>query len=211
MKRIENNLADYVLVLGCQRSGTTILASCLGSHPDIAMLVESNGHEVKQITGKRYNGNKLCLYDQIRYKQRASKFGYFINKIVNNPFCAYKRYRPFPTSKMSIRDYENMGARIIYIIREKEPTIQSMMKRTGMSRRLASIKYDKAMIQIGNRGIIVYYESFVNDNEKVLREICKYLDIPFANEMLEGQKHNFIYSEYKRKSGVQQEQDKADD
>lgn len=187
-----------LLIAGCQRSGTTILSACLGRHPDINMMVEGTSCDVLKGIGKKYNGNKLCLYSQIRQKQRASRIGYLINRIVNFNRSYFKR-RPFPTSKMSIQDYKDEGARIIYIVRNKEDVVSSMMRRAGFSEKMASVHYDKANSHIDDSGMIVHYELFVENNEKVLRNVCSFLWLPFDYRMLEGQNYNTYY-EYKRKT-----------
>ena len=54
------------VVIGLQRTGTTLLASMLGRHPDINMLFESVTRDSLQLIGKKWNGNKLLAYRQIR-------------------------------------------------------------------------------------------------------------------------------------------------
>lgn len=191
-----NTEAKYLLVVGCQRSGTTILSACLGRHPDINMMIESTGNDIMKGIGKEYNGNKLCLHSQIRFSQRASRFGYLVNRVVNLNKSYHKR-RPFPTSKLSIQDYcINLDAKIIHIVRNKQDVIRSMMRRAGFSEKMASKHYDKAIQNIVSHGLVVYYEDFVKDNESVLREVCEYLGLPFDERMLEGQKFNYKYKNY---------------
>ena len=97
------------VVIGLQRTGTTLLASMLGRHPEINMLFESVTKDSLKLIGKQWNGNKLLAYRQIRKNKRSSKLGHLINRIVNLDFKQENRHhlvRPFPTSVMSIEDYK---------------------------------------------------------------------------------------------------------
>lgn len=202
MKEIVNNKAKYVLVLGCQRSGTTILSACIGRHPDVSMMCESLSKDVLKGIGKDYNGNKLCLYKQIRIYQRSSVFGHIVNRIVN-PFGGYKKRRPFPNSQLSISDYINLDAKIIFIVRNMSDTVDSIVRRSGISRKNAIREFNLSMSIIDvvtkylHRGIIIKYEDFLKDKESCLRRICDYMELQFSKKMMEGQKYNFMYNEYK--------------
>ena len=62
------------VVIGLQRTGTTLLASMLGRHSEINMLFESVTKDSLKLIGKEWNCNKLLAYRQIRINQRSSKF-----------------------------------------------------------------------------------------------------------------------------------------
>ena len=120
------------LIVGLQRTGTTLLASMLGRHSEINMLFESVNKDVLKLIGKEWNGNKLLAYRQIRRSRKASRFGHLVNRIANLDFRKLNKHhvvRPFPTSHMSINDYKQEGAVFITIEREKTSAIKSMMKR----------------------------------------------------------------------------------
>ena len=141
------------VVIGLQRTGTTLLASMLGRHPEINMLFESVSKDSLKLIGKKWNGNKLLAYRQIRQTQRASKFGYFINRFVNLDFTPKNRHhliRPFPTSIMSVEDYKKLGAIFITIERDKKSSVSSMKKRAGQSEKQASYEWEKGMKIINN-------------------------------------------------------------
>ncbi len=189
------------VVIGLQRTGTTLLASMLGRHPDINMLFESVTNDSLKLIGKKWNGNKLLAYRQIREKQRASKFGHLINRIVNFDFKRkniHHLVRPFPTSTMSIEDYKKKGAVFITIERDKDSSISSMMKRAGQSEKQASYEWEKGM-KIINRlksegAYPLTFVDLVNNTQEILQDICNLLDIEFLKDrMLEGPKFNFVY------------------
>ena len=189
------------VIIGLQRTGTTLLASMLGRHPDINMLFESVSKDSLKLIGKEWSGNKVLAYRQIRQKKRASKFGHLINRIVNFDFRKVNKHhltRPFPTSIMSIEDYKKEGAIFITIERDKKSSISSMMRRAGQNKRQAEYEWEEGMKLIDSlKSEGAYSLSFidlVNDTERILEEICGFLNIElFKDRMLEGPKYNFVY------------------
>ena len=188
------------VVIGLQRTGTTLLASMLGRHPEINMLFESVTKDSLRLIGKKWNGNKLLAYRQIREIQRASKFGYFINRCANFDFRKKSRphlIRPFPTSIMSIEDYKQEGAIFITIERGMESSVSSMMKRAGQSRKQAEKEYKLAMEIINNlkkeSSYSLTFLELINNSEKVLKEICQLLELDYEPKMMDGPKYNFVY------------------
>ena len=198
------------VVIGLQRTGTTLLASMLGRHPEINMLFESVTKDSLKLIGKQWNGNKLLAYRQIRKNKRSSKWGHLINRIVNLDFKKENRHhlvRPFPTSVMSIEDYKKEGAVFITIERDKESSVSSMMKRAGQTKRQSEREWESGMKiinQLKNEGAYgLTFVDLVNNSEKYLKEICNFLAIEYLEKMLEGPKYNFVYphdSVVKRKS-----------
>jgi hypothetical protein len=188
------------VVIGLQRTGTTLLASMLGRHPEINMLFESVTKDSLKLIGKQWNGNKLLAYRQIRKNKRSSKWGHLINRIVNLDFKQENRHhlvRPFPTSVMSIEDYKKEGAVFITIERDKESSVSSMMKRAGQTKNQAEKEWESGMKiinQLKNEGAYgLTFVDLVNNSEKYLKEICNFLAIEYLEKMLEGPKYNFVY------------------
>ena len=188
------------VVIGLQRTGTTLLASMLGRHPEINMLFESVTKDSLKLIGKQWNGNKLLAYRQIRKNKRSSKLGHLINRIVNLDFKEENRHhlvRPFPTSVMSIEDYKKEGAVFITIERDKESSVSSMIKRAGQTKNQAEREWDRGMKiinQLKNEGAYsLTFVDLVNNSEKYLKEICNFLVIEYLEKMLEGPKYNFVY------------------
>jgi len=189
------------LIVGLQRTGTTLLSSMMGRHPEINMLFESVTKDSLKLIGKEWNGNKLLVYRQIRQNKRASYWGHLINRISNLDFKEKNRHhlvRPFPTSVMSIEDYKQDGAVFITIERDKESSVSSMKKRAGQSEKQASYEWEEGMKIINNLksegAYSLTFVDLVNDTERILEEICSYLDVEFLKDrMLEGPKYNFVY------------------
>lgn len=188
-----------LLLLGCQRSGTSLLASMVGRHKDVNMLCESVGKDVFKLIGKQYQGNKLLVPRQINLYKRANRVGYLINRIVNFHFWKYKYHkkRIFVTSKLSIKDYIERGAKIIVITRARKSMVRSMVTRSNMSIKLAEQEYNVGMkiieTLIRNGAFHVKFEQLVKNPERTLKDICVFLGLEFDPRMLEGYKYNFIY------------------
>jgi len=188
------------VVIGLQRTGTTLLASMLGRHPEINMLFESVTKDSLKLIGKKWNGNKLLAYRQIRSNKRSSKWGHMINRIVNLDFKeenSHHLVRPFPTSDLSIEDYKKEGALFITIQRDKESSVSSMMKRAGQNKKQAENEWEAGMKIInqleGKKIHSLTFFDLVNDTENVLKSICSFLEIDYLETMLEGPKYNFVY------------------
>ena len=189
-----------VLILGLQRTGTTLLASMLGGHSEVNMLFESIGSDTTSLIGKKISANKLLVYRQIRFTQRASRLGHLINRIVNLDFKIknkHHRKRPYPTSKLSIKDYEKLGCKFIIIERDEKSSIDSMMSRAKQSFAEAKNEYDKGMLTLTKVKALdshtISFLDLVNNTEITLKNICEFLDIDFEKRMLEGPKYNFVY------------------
>jgi hypothetical protein len=189
------------VIVGLQRTGTTLLSSMMGRHPEINMLFESVTKDSLKLIGKEWNGNKLLAYRQIRQNKRASYLGHLMNRIANLDLKKKNRHhlvRPFPTSVMSIEDYKREGAVFITIERDKESSVSSMKERAGQSDNQANFEWKEGMKIINNlksKGAYsLTFVDLVNDTERILEEVCKFLDVEYLKDrMLEGPKYNFVY------------------
>ena len=73
-----------------------------------------------------------------------------------------------------------------------------MKKRAGQSEKQASFEWEEGMKIINNLksegAYSLTFVDLVNDTERILEEICSYLDVEFLKDrMLEGPKYNFVY------------------
>jgi len=189
----------YLLILGSPRSGTTLLASMIGTHTEVAMLIEDRNFAIKKLTSKKILGNKLCLPNQIDLNKRATSF----SLLLKNRFGI----KSYPTSKYNIEDYLNLkDLKIINIVRDYNDVIYSNIKR-GEGGKKRKIEQDKAvqwwsravevMYELSQKHsekvITVSYEDLVREPEKILRKISNYIDIEFQEKMLEGYKFTKLY------------------
>jgi hypothetical protein len=196
---MSKNKSIPLLILGCQRSGTTLLAAMLGGHSEINMLFESKTKDVLSLIGKKYSGNKLLTWRQIRMTQRSSRLGHVYNRLVNHDFGSKRKphvFRPYPNGCMSIQDYIDAGAKIICLYRNKDEVLKSMINRTRISPEQASLEYDRAvneMKKVESQSINLDFDDLVQHPAKILTSICKKLDLDFEPRMLKGPEYNFVY------------------
>jgi hypothetical protein len=183
----------YLLIIGSPRSGTTLLATMIGMHSDVAMLIEDRFFAIKKLTGKKVLANKLCIPIQIEMtkrsnfvKKRLQRFGYLKN---------------YTTSKFNIEDYLKLeGIKIITIIRDCEDVINSIMKRGRKEKKVAEERWSRAIemiykLQTKFPEIVVTlsYEDLVNEPESLIKQLADFIKIDFQPQMLEGYKHNMLY------------------
>ena len=196
----EENVYSTLLVVGSQRSGTTLVTSILGRHSEINMLTESFTKDVTKLIGKRYRGNKLLGWRQIRYSQSGNRFTHILNWLANI-FMSNKRpqpfFRPFPNSSMSIEDYKKENTKFIVLRRNKEAVIKSMLKRAQLTEKRSLKEWDLCealLVRLEKEGALtVHYEDLVAHPEPEIRKICDFLKLNFEKAMLDGPKFNFYY------------------
>ena len=197
-----------ILILGCIHSGTSLLTSLIGGHPNIGMLFEDLNNNEDKIYGKDFVGNKLILWHQIRYKQRANRVTHILNRVLN--LFRKSQIKIFPSSRKSILDYVKEKAFIITITRNESETRESMRKRMkwlknerlkefycGVVYRQSYKLIDKISMSGYSNFMTIKLENLRNEPEKVLKNICRALGVVYDKRMLDGVNKNWRYSEYK--------------
>lgn len=191
-----------VIVIGVPRSGTTLLASMLGGHPDISMMDECKtwDWDNKQV-GTKYVGNKIAC-DGITIhldRKRVPIWGAIVNRLMNLRRKQQIR-RWSPLYNYSIRELASKKPKVIIVVRWRQNVVESIMERSNTSRRLAERKHDKGIKLIGdfvNCGVDAYvcsYQDVVGRTDMVLKDVCKFLDIPpYLSWMRDGSQHNLRY------------------
>ena len=190
---------NYILVLGAQHSGTSLLTAILGGHPEIAMLNEDLKGNITKIVGKKYAGNKLIYHLQVRKSTRANRFTHLANKIVRflSPTVGLFK-RPFPNSEMSLDDYLELEPKVIVMERDAEKNIESICRREGVSEKLAEEYLEKVaeIPELIPDEIDIHkvdLKSLTENPEETVAEICDFLDLDFEPEMLSAPKYGYKY------------------
>lgn len=171
----------------------------LGRHPEINMLFESFSTDVFRLIGKKYSGNKLMSWRQIRMTKRASKFGHLINRFANWDFLRKNKFqirRIYPISMLSVNDYLDNNAIIITIARNENDVINSIISRTPMNARQAKAEYDLSMKIINElkpSSLHVEFNDLVLYPEETMKKLSDKLKLDYHPTMLEGPKYNFLY------------------
>jgi hypothetical protein len=183
-----------VLILGCPRSGTSLLTGMVGAHPDVAMLWEDRSFAIKRIVGKRVAGNKLCVPNQIHrhptWLERLSRrYGWFVHR---------------HKSAVSIDRYlKEQDLRLVLIVRSPESIISSMMRRGDLDRDAAIARWsqgtqilDELAQQEKERSVVVQFEELLQSPRAHIEAISAFLGLPFSEQMLEGHKHTKLYDQH---------------
>jgi len=178
-----------LLIIGCRRSGTTLLGSLLGAHSQINMLNEAYGDEVSRLIGKRYQGVKL-VYPHIDFVQTHSRVHRLLYHKLVFIRVALRKVGVQMDMRIggmySIRDYEEMDAMIVVIHREKDDNVKSMVARSHISKKKALRDwwvFNEKSFGV-NGAWHINLSDLTGDTEQCLRHICKYLDVEFEEGML---------------------------
>ena len=186
----------YLLIVGCPRSGTTLLASMIGCHTRVGMLNEDvSGKWMNKILGKPIAANKLCIPNQVQMK-RGTVFS-------RRLFKKLGFIKEAPRSSFSLEEYlEVPTLKIIAIIRDGNDAIASMMNRGGSTLKMGSNRWAMATDTIyelrsryPDRVLVIAFEHLLSEPQATLEEICSFLDIAYEKEMLDGCRYNPRYPE----------------
>lgn len=185
----------YLLIIGAPRSGTTLLASLISAHDDVAMLIEDRNFSIRKLTGKRILANKLCIPNQIELSTSS-------NSIIKY-FKKYNLFQKRSTSKYSIDDYLKLPSiKIISIIRNPNNVISSIIERGKKNKNIALYRWSRAIEIIDylknkylDKVLIVSFERLVNEPENVIRIVSQFLQIEYQSKMLDGAIFNILYDE----------------
>ncbi len=183
-------------IFGVQRSGTTLLAALLGAHSDINMLSQSVTGDQNKLIGKKYQGNKLCVPSDIRWKKKTTRIKSLL-------YIKTKRILKAiginivlsPSARFNIQDLLKENCKIIKIYRSKEANIQSIVKRTGVSNRKAEKHFYEGQ-ELLNKipGLTIDYNTLTSSTVETLKEICKYLEIEYEPKMFDGVNNMLNYN-----------------
>ena len=183
----------YLLLLGSPRSGTTLLASLIAAHSDVAMLIEDKNFAIKKLTGKKILANKLCIPHQMEISKKANLFSRALKK---TPLM-----QNYPASAYSIQDYLKLkDIKIVGILRNPDNVIASIMKRGKKEKTIAQKRWSRAVEILyevhkdhTDKIILIAYEDLVAEPESLLKKITDFIGINFQPQMLEGYKYNILY------------------
>ena len=186
------------MVLGAQRSGTTLVATALAAHPAIALLMEERRGGLFRIAGGKMPAVKLCTPSQVDLDRRwraIYQLGRRIGWVARN-----FDYR-MPRSRLSLRD---MAARAelkaVCLIREPSASLAALRRRENRSdrigrdilRRTYDI-FERLTDEPRIEPQILSFDRFVRDPKTQLGRLCDWLDLPFDSAMLDAPRLNPFY------------------
>lgn len=182
-----------LLITGCNRSGTTLLASMIGRHKEVAVLNEDYFDGVTNILSKQWSAVKAPIPNILYNKKNNLIITLFKRKLLRITKHFNFIYKLRGLYNYSIKDFLNDG-KIIFISRDINNNISSIVNRTGCSRFIASkdvrISLDIKNKLNGNPNVLfIELEDLTRNTEKVLKKICKFLNIQYDCDMMNGYKY----------------------
>lgn len=186
---------SHLLIIGAPRSGTTLLATMISRHTEIAILNEDKGWGMRQLLGKTIVGNKRCVPNQIELKRPGRLHFRFLKTI-----GLAKEYQ---SSEFSIEDYLTLrNIKIIGLIRGGNDVISSVMSRSEKNFRGASYRWCRAIEVIHELKtrfpeivLVVSFENLVLSPKANMERVALFLNVEYQDRMLEGPQYNPWYPE----------------
>ena len=186
-----------VLVLGCPRSGTTLLAAMLSTHTQIALTSEVDLRFANRILSKRFVGTKLTVPVQIELTRKATRVEYVLGRLPG--LFRLRRLFRRPVRTVSIQDYLEDRPIVIGIVRDPEATIASNERRGGTSRSEAERRWVVSLNALSwlrrnySRSYVVRYEDLLSAPETTLRGLLTWMGLQFEPAILDGYAHTPQY------------------
>lgn len=232
-----------IFLVGCPRSGTTLLQRCIAAHPSVVSFPETDFF-AKSI-GR--HGFLRSALGRIKLTRRLAAFEY-LSEVLQEPGIAEQgkgstslqetvdRFVEVLDSRSNgciawlektpkhfryVEEIEKRvsGARFIHLVRDGRDVVASVM---DLSDRYSGFERDGSLesaINLWNESVrtalrcmykkhhlVISYEKFINDPERVLRGLCGFLDIDYVSEMVTNtDTNNIVLDKELWKSDVQQE------
>lgn len=172
-----NKILDKtVFVVGCGHSGTTLMASLLGAHPDI--------HTIPRETYWFLNNPNLeAEYSKEKREAQKEDKGIVCEKTPRHVYKIKEIKEKFPNAK------------IVAMIRDSKDVVSSLKKRSGNFEHSVQrwISDNTALLELKNenRVKLVRYEDLVTRQESVVHDILKFLELPYTDEVFDFYKKEY--------------------
>lgn len=213
-----------IFVLGCDRSGTSLLRRILDSHPNIACPPETKFiYQLVKVyeTSQSLTGLKSMGFseDDVLEQMRAfiSRFldGYakakgkkrWAEKTTHNVNCADtidKIFSVTPLYVAIVRHGLDVAHSLATLTFDKV-TVIDKYRTDGADTPLATIRHWTVMnrkiadfqIKVGERLILIKYEKLTTKPEETLKQVCDFLEEPWESRLLNynQQKHDSGYDD----------------
>lgn len=191
-------------VVGCGRSGTTLLGSMLDSHPDLTCEIEKYQRDYLYLTN--FPRDMSVPYVQAKvdaFKERCSVDAarattkLWGNKITANSFYGLT-VPPNLASKEPVAnplayffDVAFADVKVIFIVRDAHANIQSMMNRGGRTPIQACRFYERAIqlwqfLARRDNTLLVKFEDLILEPQETLTKCADFLGVEYHGAMMQG-------------------------
>lgn len=178
-------------ICGCGHSGTTLIAVILGTHPEIYVPRTETGIFMPKLKNFRRLARISYLYQATPFARRRAFQALEKEAIAQG--------RPYVVEKTPghIRHLDKISktfpdAKFIIPVRNGRDTTYSLFKRTGdfdkaTDRWISDVRLSAA--QQGKPNALVYrHEDLVRNTRKTLENICRFLEVPFLDTLVDFHK-----------------------
>ncbi|MCB0282421.1 MAG: sulfotransferase [Calditrichae bacterium] len=187
-RRIEKRqFSGIPIVIGaCPRSGTTILLSILGAHPDI-FAIPNQTYTFDRWEEYRKNGSDTIHYKPVRMDRLYREFLY--NRVPKGPSRWLEKTPKHLISFHKILDYMGENVQLIHVIRDGRDVVTSKHPRHNpdeywvpVERWVKEVEYGLSFE--GHPQVLnVRYEDFVLEFEKTMHKVYAFLNEPVPNDL----------------------------
>lgn len=205
------------LVVGAGRGGTSLLAVSLAGHSRLSVAMELFGASCLMGLGP----GVACDADLDIFTVRTRAFcegcrgeidrhggRVWGNKITTEQLYGLEDHNAVHLPYVDVLDRFFREAvpeyRIVFIIRDGRACTASKVRRTGQTWEQAAFRWHysvrvlKAIRQLDRPVCEVRFEDLVNEPERVLRLVCRYLDVEFEPAVLQQTDSDTLRPEYRR-------------
>lgn len=214
---------ERFIILGCQRSGTTVMRLALDSHPSVFCWDERNGYgaiekdqdsELKTTTGDRPQrvGFKLPIYTELMIEYGfAERFPYKII-FMRRPLCevaasmiTLKNFllTEYATIKKWLGDANRKQARLFFneTMMDEVKDLNNPMNAARLAAAYWAYKnYAYYQLLPTERVLGVQYHDLVLQPTETLKKVLDFLDLPWDNRCL--QHHTIKHTETKKNIAI---------
>jgi hypothetical protein len=194
-------------VLGPGRSGTSLLAAQLNSHPQLKCGMEDGAMRAFSEAPKGFWKSDVA---KNRYKDFGNHCGkmarknaqiWWGNKVTTEQMLLYPDLLPEEAAQLFKEVFPD--AKVIFVYRDGRTCVPSKMKRGGHSLEKAISNW-KQGLEVGtclekyfqDDVLFISYESLIIDSEKTLIAICAFLKIPYHSTMLDATNSDLLPKMY---------------
>ena len=185
-----------IFIIGCPRSGTTLLRLMLDSHPNISCGPETGFLiDMERILGHHWSHLELYGFDRDYWRRKIAEFfaSYHLEYTHGQRKRRWAEKTPHYTPHLPFILSLFPSSQIVHMIRDGRDVVASHRNRWGYKEALRSAKRWRQFVTVGcefgkhaaaDQYHEVRYENLVNDPETTLRSLLAFLEEPWDDQVL---------------------------